>query len=315
MIQYLFQSMNFRGDATPYRDLIHAVAVEEISHVELIGTTIARLLDDAPRFKGRKDAPAHGGSTPLETAIGRGQANGIHNIHHFLVGAQGAMPVDSVGNPWSGSYVYNSGNLVLDLMYNLMLEATGRLQKSRLYEMSDNAAFRGTVAYLIVRDHAHELAFAKALETLGANWGKVLPIPNYDAFAYPEVRVLMEQGLHLQQHHWRLDGSELGKNFQGSSPANNDEELSVLDAPPLGFPIETGAERPEEYAPGLTPELEELADAIKRMSALRQISSFDDVKRCASGEFLVFGHGLVCSLGHKIQPTKNRVPTTCDLAR
>ena len=34
------------------------------------------------------------------------------NIHHFLVGAQSAMPVDSVGNPWSGSYVYNSGNLV-----------------------------------------------------------------------------------------------------------------------------------------------------------------------------------------------------------
>ncbi|MGI8691910.1 MAG: manganese catalase family protein [Geodermatophilaceae bacterium] len=34
-----------------------------------------------------------------------------------------------VGNPWSGSSVYNSGNLVLDLLYNLMLESTGRLQK------------------------------------------------------------------------------------------------------------------------------------------------------------------------------------------
>lgn len=52
--------------------------------------------------------------------------------------AQGAMPVDSAGNPWSGSYVYNSGNLVLDLQYNLMLEATGRLQKCRLYEMTSN---------------------------------------------------------------------------------------------------------------------------------------------------------------------------------
>ena len=60
------------------------------------------------------------------------------------------MPVDSVGNPWSGSYVYNSGNLVLDLLYNLMLECTGRLQKCRLYAMSDNKAFRATVSYLIV---------------------------------------------------------------------------------------------------------------------------------------------------------------------
>lgn len=62
------------------------------------------------------------------------------------------MPVDAVGNPWSGSYVYNSGNLVLDLLYDLMLESTGRLQKCRLYEMSDNKAFRSTVSYLIVRD-------------------------------------------------------------------------------------------------------------------------------------------------------------------
>jgi Mn-containing catalase len=68
------------------------------------------------------------------------------NIHHFLVAGQSAMPVDSAGNPWSGSYVYNSGNLVLDLLYDLILESTGRLQKCRLYEMSDNKAFRSTVS-------------------------------------------------------------------------------------------------------------------------------------------------------------------------
>ena len=32
-----------------------------------------------------------------------------------------------------------------------MLEATGRLQKCRLYEMSDDKAYRATVSYLIVR--------------------------------------------------------------------------------------------------------------------------------------------------------------------
>ena len=44
MMQYLFQSMNVRGDPTskPYKDLIQGVGTEEISHVELIGTTIAR---------------------------------------------------------------------------------------------------------------------------------------------------------------------------------------------------------------------------------------------------------------------------------
>ena len=43
MMQYLFQAMNFRGPAAkPYRDLIQGVGTEEISHVELIGTTISR---------------------------------------------------------------------------------------------------------------------------------------------------------------------------------------------------------------------------------------------------------------------------------
>ena len=84
--------------------------------------------------------PAATGATPLKIALDTG------NIHHFLVGAQGALPVDAVGNPWSGSYVYNSGNLVLDLLYNLMLESTGRLQKCRIYEMTDNKAARSTIA-------------------------------------------------------------------------------------------------------------------------------------------------------------------------
>ncbi|MBO0794781.1 MAG: manganese catalase family protein, partial [Ktedonobacteraceae bacterium] len=159
MMQYLFQSFNFRGNsnAKPYRDLIQGIGIEEISHVELIATTITRLLDGSPRYQGN-GTPGAGGSTPLNMALSQ------DNIYHYLVGAQGAMPIDSAGNPWSGSYVYNSGNLVLDLLYNLMLEATGRLQKCRLYEMISNKTARSTISYLIVRDQAHENAYAKALE-------------------------------------------------------------------------------------------------------------------------------------------------------
>ena len=262
MMQYLFQSFNFRGDAHPYKDLIQGIGVEEISHVELIATTIAHLLDGSPRYRGvSADAPADpskavtpgaGGKTPLEMAMSTG------NIHHFLVGAQGAMPVDSAGNPWSGSYVYNSGNLVLDLLYNLMLEATGRLQKCRLYEMTSNKTARATISYLIARDEAHERAFAKALETLGVNWGKSLPIPAIDNDKFPEVRALTEKGVNTMQHHWRLDGSQMGKIFQGTSPTNDGTILTTTNEPPQGFVIPDLAERPEEFAPGLTPELKEL---------------------------------------------------------
>jgi Mn-containing catalase len=76
------------------------------------------------------------------------------------------------------------------MLYNLMLEVTGRLQKCCLYEMSNNKVFRSTVSYLIVRDMAHEKVFAKALEVLGVTWGKVLPVPKIDTSGMPEVREL-----------------------------------------------------------------------------------------------------------------------------
>src|SRR4051812_8493106 len=204
MMQYLFQAFNFRGaTGKPYRDLLYGVGTEEIAHVELIATTISRLLDGSPQYNGKAtkpvDEPGKGGATPLSIALDHS------NIHHYLVGAQGALPVDAAGNPWAGSYVYNSGNLVLDLLYNLMLESTGRLQKCRIYEMTDNKTARATISYLIVRDQAHENAYAKALESLGINWGATLPIPKTNAERSPEVKKLLDQGLHLKQYTFSAD--------------------------------------------------------------------------------------------------------------
>jgi len=261
MMQYLFQSINFRGPkGKPYRDLLQGIGTEEISHVELIGTTIARLLDGSPRYNGKKsdrlDKPGAGGATPLESALDQG------NIHHYLVAAQGALPVDAAGNPWSGSYVYNSGNLVLDLLYNLMLESTGRLQKCRIYEMTANRTARSTIAYLIVRDQAHENAYAKALETLGVNWASVLPIPKTNAEKFPEVKKLLDLGLQSKQYSFDLTAaSEAGKIFQGMSPSKDGTELDGTEQAPAGVPSEIADERFEEFSPGLDTDLLALIQA------------------------------------------------------
>ena len=257
MMQYLFQSFNFRGDAVSYLDLIQAVGLEEISHVELISKTISRLLDGAPEYHGSKfDTPGKGGTAPM--AMAKEQKN----PHHFIVGAQGSLPVDAAGNPWSGSYVHDHGNLVLNLMDNLVLEATGRMQKCRIYQMSENKTLRATVAYLIVRDEAHQAAFAKALETLGVDWGKALPIPRFDSSQFPEVKALMDAGLHREQYHFRLDSSQLDKIYSGNSPFNDGTELTSMKEPRESYPIPSAPERPEEFAPGLDPDLQKLADAL-----------------------------------------------------
>jgi Mn-containing catalase len=257
MMQYLFQSFNFRGNAIPYLDLIQGIGVEEISHVELISKTIAQLLDGAPEYNGAKfETPGKGGTATMDMAKEQ------KNPHHFIIGAQGALPVDAGGNPWSGSYVHNHGNLILDLMDNLVLEATGRLQKCRIYQMSENKTLRATVSYLIVRDEAHQAAFAKALETLGVEWNKVLPVPKFDSSKYPEVKKLLDAGLHREQYHFRLDGSDMSKIFNGPSPLDPELELTTLKEPREGFTIPMAPERAEEFAPGLDPDLQELADAL-----------------------------------------------------
>lgn len=261
MMQYLFQSINFRGPkGKPYRDLLQGIGTEEISHVELIGTTIARLLDGSPRYNGKPtdplDTPGAGGDTPLRLALDQS------NIHHYLVAAQGALPVDAAGNPWSGSYVYNSGNLVLDLLYNLMLESTGRLQKCRIYEMTDNKTARSTISYLIVRDQAHENAYARALETLGVDWGKVLPIPKTNAERFPEVKKLLDVGLQSKQYSFDLTAaSEAGRIFQGMSPSKDGTQLDATEQAPAGVPSTIAEERFEEFSPGLDPDLLALIQA------------------------------------------------------
>ncbi|KQR47948.1 catalase [Microbacterium sp. Leaf161] len=265
MMQYLFQSINFRGpDGKPYKDLIQGIGTEEISHVELIGTTISRLLDGSPQYQGKPtdpvDKPGAGGATPLNIALD------TSNIHHYLVGAQGALPVDAVGNPWSGSYVYNSGNLVLDLLYNLMLESTGRLQKCRLYEMTDNKTARSTISYLIVRDQAHENAYAKALETLGVNWRTSLPIPKTNAEQFPEVKKLLDLGLQSKNYSFDLTAqSEAGKIFQGASPSNDGTTLDASEQAPVGVPMTISPERLEEFSPGADKELRALIEATAAM--------------------------------------------------
>src|SRR5918993_4226321 len=244
MMQYLFQNMNFRGDAKPYQDLLRSIATEEMGHVELVANTINVLLEGS-------SVQANPTELPLSVALDS------PNIHHFLVAGQSCRPVDAAGNPWSATYVYDSGNLVLNMLYNLMLEATGRLQKCRLYEMCDNKAFRSTVSYLIVRDLVHEKVFAKALETLGVNWGKSLPVPRIDTSNMPEVKDLENKNLHNQMWTFTNKGetSLLDKIFKGDSPFDDGGTLEVIEGFPEGVEIPSMPEAPQEFSPGLDAEL------------------------------------------------------------
>ena len=89
---------------------------------------------------------------------------------------------------------------MLDLLYDLMLESTGRLQKCRIYEMTDNKTARSTIAYLIVRDQAHENAFAKSVGEPWGELGRRSADPEDECRAVPRVKKLLDMGLQSIQY-------------------------------------------------------------------------------------------------------------------
>ncbi len=165
-----------------------------------------------------------------------------------------------------------------------MLESTARQQKCRIYEMTENKTARSTLAYLIVRDQSHENAYAKALESLGVDWGKTLPIPKTNAEKWPEVKALLDQGLHHKMFTFSADNlTEAGKVFQGMSPFNDGTTLTSDEQMPAGVPNKIAVERPEEFSPGLDKELLEMLQATAELELADVTMTYGPIQPSPAG--------------------------------
>ena len=98
--------------------------------------------------------------------------------------AGGAYLRDSMGLPWSGGYVTASGNLMADFHYNATAEMQGRLQVSRLYNMTDDPGVKDLLKFLIARDHMHQMQWLAAIEELKEDGLEGIPVP--EAFPLEE---------------------------------------------------------------------------------------------------------------------------------
>ena len=226
LMNYTFQSFNFRGRSKlrPFYDLIANIGAEEYSHIELVSYTINMLLT------GTMERGSDPTTTPLE------DATDARNSYHFIASGQTALPVDSMGVPWNGSYVFSSGNLKLDLLHNFFLECGARANKIRVYEMVDDPVAREMVGYLLVRGGVHIVAYAKALEALtGVNVGKLLPIPDISNKKFPEAKKHEDKGLHQILFRFSPDDyREISKIWGGAHPEDG-SPLKVVDGIPEGF--------------------------------------------------------------------------------
>jgi Mn-containing catalase len=255
LMNYTYQSFNFRGrnKVKPYYDLIANIAAEEFGHIELVAAVINGMLTGATDGDDIHESP-------LKSYKGMG------NPHHFINTGLGALAGDSTGKGWNGDYVFNSGDLVLDLLHNFFLENGARMAKIRVYEMTDHPIARQMLGYLFVRGGVHALAYAKALEELtGVDVKKMLPIPAIPDSAFAEAQPYTNQGLHGKLYRFSPeDFKDLGAIWHGEHPIDG-TPLEVVDDIPEGGQQWDPPEEKAVSSPGLNPEdLQEIAQRLMK---------------------------------------------------
>ncbi len=236
MVSYLFQGWNCRGPQK-YKDMILDIGTEEIAHVEMLATMIARLLEQTPLEAQESLAqdPAIGavlGGMSVEDAV-----LNTMNPQHAIVSGLGATPTDSNGYPFNSRYTIASGNLLADFRYNVTAESQGRMQVCRLYNLIADRGVRDMLSFLIARDTMHQNQWLAAIAELEADGLEETPVPSN----FPQDRELREvsyqfwncsEGTESAAGRWAKGPSMDGKGeFEYvESPAPLTDDSGMLDA-------------------------------------------------------------------------------------
>jgi Mn-containing catalase len=139
-LQYWVQS--FHVENAGIRDMLQDIAIEEFSHLEMVGKLIeghTKNVDQTEAFK-----------STLFAVRGVGP--------HFL---------DSQGSAWTASYLNEGGDVVRDLRANIAAEAGARQTYEELIKLATDEGTKQTLVHLLTREISHTKMFMKALDSLG----------------------------------------------------------------------------------------------------------------------------------------------------
>ncbi|HYG33893.1 MAG TPA: manganese catalase family protein, partial [Clostridia bacterium] len=245
-----------RGPAK-YRDMLMDIGTEEIAHVEMLSTMVARLLEGADADTTEAAAKSSstvravlGGSSPKDMLMAAAM-----NPQHLIVSGQGAMPADSLGNRWTAAYIISSGNLLADFRMNVTAESQGRLQVARLYNMTEDKGVRDMLSFLLARDTMHQNQWLAAIEELKADGLEETPCPSN----FPqdlEARRFSYQYLNCSKG----NDSEVGRWAQGLAPDGKGQIEYVADPKPHGEePVLDGGADSRFYGTSKQPQMAQAA--------------------------------------------------------
>ncbi len=170
-MQYFVQAFSTKHAYPDKYDLLMDIAVEEFSHLEIVGATIQLLL------KGVNGELKDAADTADIMEVMKGKARKEEVIHdammhpEFLVPNGGGPSVtNSQGIPWSGSYVNANGDLTVDLRSDMAAESRAKIVYEYLMKFTDDPYVKETLQFLMTREVAHFQMFEAALDSIKPNF-------------------------------------------------------------------------------------------------------------------------------------------------
>lgn len=243
-MQYMFQAWNMHLPGK-YRDLVFGIGAEEMGHVEMLAVMIAQLLEKAPVEY--QEAAVKVDPT-LAAVIGGS------DIQHAIVAGAGARAVDSRGNPWQGSFITASGNLLADFTANANAEMQGRVQATRLFHATDDKGVRDLLSFLIARDTMHQSQWIAAARELQEEGYEALPVPSN----FPEGSQLNEVAYQYQNF---SDGPAASQGSWAAGPAPDGKGTFSYHDGPTTTAAMPGPTRPDERLYGTT----DIPDVVEKV--------------------------------------------------
>jgi len=138
-LQYITQS--FRIKDPEIKDLFLDIGAEELSHMEILATTINML----------------NGHDVNATAVPAG------SIEPHTLGGLLPMLTNSSGQLWTAAYVNATGDLPADLLSNIAAEQRAKVVYEYLYRQVNDKGVRNVIDFLLNREEAHNALFREAL--------------------------------------------------------------------------------------------------------------------------------------------------------
>lgn len=124
--------------------LLTDIGTEELAHVEIIQTMIVKLIKDAT----------------VEEIKNAGMGA------YYAIRDRAVYPADSLGNPWTASYISSTGDPIADIHNDLAAEQKARAAYERLMNLTDDPDLIDTLRFLREREVVHYQRFGELLQSI-----------------------------------------------------------------------------------------------------------------------------------------------------